>query len=195
MKNSSNLAIWNLVIVASVIVTVATFAYHTLTPMPSFALSKRAQAEQVERARLATYAAREAGEKAKADAARRLWKEDPEKVGPAALEIVNQLARKRNLKVSSFRPQKPVDEAGLMRLPYLVSLEGTYRDALAFVKEVGQPENRLAVNLIQFASADGESSSVRATVGLWAMREGTKAAATRPGGATRTRSTQAVRRS
>lgn len=109
---------------------------------------------------------------------------------------MNQIARKRNLKVASFRPQKPVDEAGLLRLPYLVSLEGTYRDALAFVKELEKPQNRLAVNLVQLASADGETSMVRATVGIWALRMGAKAQTTaKPGARTGTRTTQAVKRS
>lgn len=94
------------------------------------------------------------------------WRGKPEDIGPLALSGISKLVRSHGLKLVTFRPQKPEQEKDLTRIPFLMALEGSYTDVVAFTRDLEKPESKLAVNMVQLNSADGITDQVNATVNL-----------------------------
>ena len=88
-----------------------------------------------------------------------VWQETPELVGPKALAKVSKYAQDHRIKLSAFRPQKQIDGV-LIQLPFVITVEGSFSDVMEFEKELEKPENKLAVNMVQLASADAASDKV-----------------------------------
>jgi hypothetical protein len=98
----------------------------------------------------------------------RTWTKGIQQVGPGALQEMNALALKHQVKLSGFRPERTSQYAGLDLVPFSVTAEGSYLDVLGFVKAIEDPSNKLAVNLVQIASSEANGDQVTATVGLTA---------------------------
>jgi Tfp pilus assembly protein PilO len=170
MRTNNPMFVWNLLLWASMAAMVGITIFHLATPLPKFSMTPQGRVTQEARARNKVYTMRKQIEEADARIASMTWKEDAELVGPAALAIVNGIAKQRSLKVASFRPQKAVTEGSLVRLPYQISLEGSYTDVVGFVRQLETPTHKLVVNNVQIASSDGETSAVKATIGIWAVQ-------------------------
>lgn len=93
-----------------------------------------------------------------------LWTVGPDEVSPQALSIVSGLAAKNHLKVIAFRPQKPVDVQGMTSIPFSLSVDGAYLDALKLVKDIETTDTKLAVSLVQVNSAEASSDHVTGTI-------------------------------
>jgi Tfp pilus assembly protein PilO len=118
------------------------------------------------RAQIAIKDAKKSSADAEARVKETTWTGDPKQIPPAALAKVSTLATQRGLKLVAFRPQR-TNEAGVFRqLPFLVTVEGPYPSITKFCQDIDQPSSRLAVDLIQIASADAASNAVTASVGL-----------------------------
>jgi Tfp pilus assembly protein PilO len=94
------------------------------------------------------------------------WNMPEQQVGPVALANVTRLVAKNRLNLISLRPQRRSDDAVFVQLPYLLTVEGSYLQVLALCRELENPANRLAMNLVQIASADASSDKVTASIGL-----------------------------
>lgn len=105
-----------------------------------------------------------------ASLASRTWKGGPQQVGPAALNSMSALAKSNQVKLSGFRPQRSNSVAGLELLPFAVTAEGRYLDVLRFVQAIEKSDSKVAVDRLQFASAEANSDQVTAVVGITAFR-------------------------
>lgn len=100
-----------------------------------------------------------------------IWLSNAERIGSVSLNKVTSLAAARGLKLLAFRPQRSVQEEDLIRLPYTISIEGPYVGIVGFLKGLESPANKLAMNMVQIASADPNSDRVSATVGVIAFQK------------------------
>ncbi|MCC7434966.1 MAG: type 4a pilus biogenesis protein PilO [Methanoregulaceae archaeon] len=101
----------------------------------------------------------------------RLWTQPADEVAAATMAKVTSLAQGRNLKVIAFRPQRTVDDAGVVRLPYQVTLEGPFPQVIGFLQGLETSKFRAIVSTVQIASSDGATDKVTATIGVVAYRE------------------------
>jgi len=115
-----------------------------------------------------TQEAKARSDEAKATIEKRSWSEGPEKVAPLALTKVNQYVSETGVRLLAFRPQRSLAGKDLQPVPFLVSVEGTYPKIMAFCQKLDFQEPKLAVNLVQVASADSASDKVTASIGLTA---------------------------
>jgi Tfp pilus assembly protein PilO len=102
------------------------------------------------------------------------WAVPADQVGPQALAKVAALAKVHNLKLVAFRPQKANDAEGLVQLPFLILLDGPFHDVMEFMQDLDKPDTKLAVSLVQMASADEATNRVTATVGAAAYLKPSK---------------------
>lgn len=102
------------------------------------------------------------------------WTGSLESVSPVVLERLNQMAAAKGLQVKTFRPQRSLAEGGLDVLAFVISVEGAFPNALAFIRQIEQPGSNLAVTQIQMAAVDGASDRVSATIGVTAFAEQNK---------------------
>jgi hypothetical protein len=108
--------------------------------------------------------------------AARTWIMSADAVGAVALDRATNMAKKHGLTLGAFRPQKPIEEGELIRLAYVMTLEGPYPGLRAMVRELETPELKLSVHLVQVASADDASDLVNGTIGVTAFLEKPKTA-------------------
>ncbi len=97
------------------------------------------------------------------------WTGGADAAEKGALALVTQISKSKGATLQAFRPQKRLEQGELTRLPFLVTLEGPYTKVLAVLRELETPSSKLAVNLVQIASADGASDVVTATLALFAF--------------------------
>ena len=156
-------------VVSAVLAMVGVALFEFLAPQPESSLRTQKKSDEAYRAEVD-------GEMAKLEIAEEefqalLWQKSRDEVGPAAMAWVSESARKRFIKVRSFRPQRSVRENGVDQLNYLVTTEGSYPAVMEFLKEFESEESLLAVKLIQVGSIDGATDLVRASIGLVAYVE------------------------
>ncbi len=108
--------------------------------------------------------------KLKAKIASLTWAGAADTVVPSAIAIVKQRADARQLTLRGFRPLTAKELEGLEMMPYTISLEGRYPNILQFAKDLETNGGKLAVNLVQIASADEATDQVSATIGIVAYR-------------------------
>ena len=102
--------------------------------------------------------------------ASRLWTLPPDQIGPKALESITAFARREKLTLKAFRPQKSNEVNGLMQLPYLIAIEGSYPGLMRFLSDLQTAELKVATSVVQLANTDPNSDLVSATVGVVAYR-------------------------
>lgn len=165
------IAAWNALLVLAMIALAGAAVFDLAVPAPKLDMSPQARKARQDKVISEVAVLDKQAEEAKMLLSARLWKEKPDAIGPAAMDVITRSAKKHSLVVGSFRPQKLVEEPPLTRFPYIVSVDGTYLGVLSFVRDLEQPENKIVVNSIQIASADGASSAVTATIAIWAFKE------------------------
>jgi len=94
------------------------------------------------------------------------WRQKQEEIGPLALAGISKLVRNHGLKLITFRPQKAEQEKDVTRIPFLMALEGSYSDVVAFTKDLENPQSKLAVNMVQLNSSDGVTDQVNAAINV-----------------------------
>ena len=94
-----------------------------------------------------------------------IWNEDPDDIAPQALKIFTDLATKNKITVTSFRPQKEMPADPLQMLPFFAAVQGEFPDMARFTKAL-QTNPKLALSLLQIASADASTDKVTASIGL-----------------------------
>jgi len=158
---ASGLAIGALAIIA---------AYDLLTPKPEPAVPTTKLGADAGRLTTENLIAKKKLSESEAEVKRLTWSTNADQIGSSALNTVTTLSQSKGLKLLAFRPQRTAEDGGLTRLPYMISLEGPYLGVIGFLRMLETPSNKLAVNLVQVASADPSSDRVSATVGVVAFR-------------------------
>lgn len=168
---SKTLAIWNGVIVASLLIAVTAFALNFAMPKPGLKLSPTKRVEREEGAKGDAKAWQAKLEEARATIDARVWTEEVDAIQTKAMALASKLAQDAKVSLNAFRPQKSSENGGLLVIPFLISLEGPYPNVVRLLESLETPANKIAVNLVQLTSADGASDTVTATVGVLAFKE------------------------
>jgi Tfp pilus assembly protein PilO len=153
---------------------------HTFMPKANPAKTKAAREREQIKMRAETRDARDRIAKLKEQNAVRVWEASASQMGPVLMSRVTGEARKAELKVIAFRPQRTEELAGLMKTPYVITLEGPYGKVVQFARDLETNEQRLSVTSIQCASSDGATDAVSATVNVVAFRVDPPAKKTEP---------------
>lgn len=162
---------WNILIGICLLAMAAFAAYDLLVPKPSSAV-KRASRHKMEievmqeTGKLKT---REAESVAIIE--QNTWVEEANLIGPQVLDQVASTAKAQDVQMSAFRPQRSSTDGKVERIPFLITLQGSFPKIVAFVRNIEAAGNRIGVTTVQCASADGKSDAVTATVGLIAVRD------------------------
>lgn len=128
-------------------------------------LKSKANTEQTNIAKATKQLEAEAAEvKALVEANR--WSQKPDEIQPIALETISKLAKAQKINVVSFRPQKVSESASLRQLAFTLNIDGSFLSVANMINAIEQPGTKMAVNQIQFASKEGESDQVNATLSL-----------------------------
>jgi Tfp pilus assembly protein PilO len=151
-------------ITAAILMLLGTLLYMILVPMPGTAglakgrdLSRRKITKEIETARS------RADELEKANQAY-LWNESAESVTASVLGNITAQARRKSLKMTAFRPQRPQTLETITELPFSVQLSGPYLSVREVVSALNTPQSKIALRSLQMASSDGASSAVTATL-------------------------------
>lgn len=140
-----------------------------LIPKPTNAKVKAESKKKEMKALIASEDARRKLDDANLVISTTAWTGAQDEVGPTALARVTAMAKKRNLNLTAFRPQRVNDDPGLMSLPFLISVDGPYVNVVQFTKDLETSGTRLAVNMVQIASADATNDRVTANIGVTAF--------------------------
>jgi Tfp pilus assembly protein PilO len=164
----------NGLIVTSLLVVVALAIFMKVSPAPT--VEGLAKAKQLSRNKvdqeIALAKAQNRQLTASIDA--HTWPIPADQVGPQALAKVTALAKSHNVKLVAFRPQKQNDAEGLIQLPFLILVDGQFTSVMQFMKDLDKTDTKLAVSLVQMASADEATDRVTASVGAAAYLKPTK---------------------
>ncbi len=106
------------------------------------------------------------------------WTGSAQQIGPIALTKIGALAQAHHLKLNGFRPQRADNAGDLTLQPFLINIAGTFPDLIGFTKEIEAKGSRLAINMIQVASADSNTDAITASVGVMAYTAPQKPATT-----------------
>lgn len=99
-----------------------------------------------------------------------LWQVGDDQIGPATLAKVSDVAKKAGVRLTSFRPQRVQEEGDLVRLSFVVAVDGGFPALARFLRDMENSDRRLAVSSVQISAADGATDRVTASVGLIAYR-------------------------
>jgi Tfp pilus assembly protein PilO len=84
----------------------------------------------------------------------------------SVMQTLEQFTRQSNVRMVSFRPQRTEEEAGLIRLPFQLVVEGSFLKVINLLQTVETPKTKISVSSVQMTSTDGATDLVTATVGL-----------------------------
>lgn len=159
---------WNLLFGASLVAIAITIWYGFLRPQPVGASSwKHTMDDVTSRTRNANNVA----DSNLVDVNRRTWDVDQQNLGSRILARLNGLAEKHQLQLSNFRTEHTTSLASLTNAPFVVVVDGSYPDLLAFVNGLESSDSRLAVNMVQITASDASPGNVTATLGLVGYRK------------------------
>lgn len=99
----------------------------------------------------------------------RQWQGDPEAVTARILKALTMQANQRALKLTAFRPERPTVLEGIVELPFSVHLSGDYTAVRDMVRTFDKENSTIALETVQYASADEKSSAVTSTLNLVAF--------------------------
>jgi hypothetical protein len=156
---------WNVVTIIAVILFAGVALFDTFAPKPVVTKTKRQFGQ--DRA-VALKQAEEEKEKlqvAQNDVSKYVWSANSN-VQSQSLSTVTALATKYKVQLQSFRPERSTEEDGLVHMPYLILVQGDYLSVTKMLKDVENPRNKLAVNMVQYSSADTSTDRVNATIGV-----------------------------
>ncbi len=97
------------------------------------------------------------------------WEDKEDTVTPVALSLVSNAVSASGLKMVSFRPQKSIELAGLIELPLQFTVDGSFAGVAHLVEGLEAKGTKLAVQQVQFASQEGDTDRVSATINLLAF--------------------------
>ena len=153
-------------ILAAILMLVGTLLYMLLVPVPTTAglakgrnLSRHKITKEID-----TVKAR-AVELEKANAAY-VWNDTADAVTANILNNITAQAKRKSLKMTAFRPQRPQTLESLTELPFSVQLSGPYPAVRDVVAALNNAKSKIALRSLQMASSDGGSSAVTATLGF-----------------------------
>lgn len=160
---------WNIVAFCALIVLAAIAMYDLVVPKPAEAKTKQQRTFDVNMQMHNVEIHKSDLAKAQAASARYIWSvKKTDEIGASSLKTITAMAQKHKVTVLGFRPQKATSDSGLQVLPYLIILEGDFPGMSAFLNDLENVQTKLAVTMVQLASADANTDRVNANIGVTA---------------------------
>lgn len=172
--NAQKIRTANLVMIVAGAAMVGILAIDRFGPQPTPPMSAKARNENIAKINREMHESHDKEKTEKDYLASRAWKEEVEQIGPKVLDQATAVAKAKGLTVTAFRPQRTVEDGNLVRVPFLVTLDGTYPQVASFLQTLEDSAAKVAVTMVQISSSDGVSDSVTATIGLMVLRDATK---------------------
>jgi len=157
---------WSIFAGVALVLMVLIVAFDLLVPKPKAPLTDAQHQIDVDKKTNEALSEKVLLAQARKDNQRFLWSMPVDKIGPTALSAVNELARVHQVTITAFRPQKQNEQSGLLLLPYLIVMQGTYPGVTGFLHDLQATSTKLAVNLVQVAAADQSTDQVNASIGV-----------------------------
>jgi len=98
--------------------------------------------------------------------ANRTWTGDAEQITTTSARKANDIAQKRGVKISVFRPQRDDKEDNVNVIPFLLTVDGPFPSVLAFERDLDVEENKLGISNVQISSSDPNSDHVTANINV-----------------------------
>lgn len=95
-----------------------------------------------------------------------IWDGQLEDVTPRILAEATRLASSNGVNLKSFRPQNPVTDGETMRANFVMLVDGSFPKVAALIRAIDSPASRIGLSVVQISSADQESDTVNATLGI-----------------------------
>lgn len=176
----ANQQTYNALIGAAVLVMSAITIYDLLVPKPK-PMTHELVAQQIAKQEKNIAIQQADLDKASKAVNKYLWNVPANKIQSTSLDAVTAMTLKHQVTLVAFRPQKPTIQDGLVHQPYLILLDGSYPNVMSVISEIEAPERKLAVNLVQVASADPSTDRIDASVGVIAYTLRTQEATSNAG--------------
>lgn len=171
MKIANPLAAWNALLGVSILVLVAALGMHFLLPSPKPKLGIKQRIAKQAAVHEETDTLKEKIQAGQNTIRTYVWPGDAKRAEAEAMALVTRIAKTHEVSLGAFRPQRVVLDQGLRRLPFALSLEGSFPDVIQFVGELETPSNRIAVQMLQMSASDSSSDQVSATMTVMAFQE------------------------
>ena len=171
MNVQPGIRFWNGLCIAALAAIAGLLIFNLAAPQPSAQQRKLARIRGDNKLREQTETATHQFEARRQVIDSRVWAKSADAVGAETLAKATEMTKSHGLNLSAFRPQKPADEGELIRLDYVMTLEGPFPGLQAMVRQLETSDYRLAVHRVQVASADEASDLVNATIGVSAFVE------------------------
>jgi len=158
---------WNMLGLLALVCLGSIAAADLIIPKPRNPLSSHQKNQDVKDLNRAAKVLENQVKTSKSEVARYVWSENMDRITSKSLDTVTALTQANKVQLLGFRPpQKTTIEDGLVHIPYLILLSGSFLSVENFVESLEAPKNKLAVEMVQFSSADSSSDQVSATVGV-----------------------------
>ncbi len=165
----------SVLMIVSVVVLAGTLAYMLLVPSAAHgtqtaASSRRRMVDDIAETRHQTDVARLAIQP-------RLWHGNSEFVTAAALALLTRQTEKRSLKLTSFRPDRPQEFAGVTELQFDVQVAGPYAGLHSLLEAQDARGSRLVLRSVRITASQNTDSpdagrTMTASLGLSAFAAG-----------------------
>ncbi|MBX3117530.1 MAG: type 4a pilus biogenesis protein PilO [Fimbriimonadaceae bacterium] len=169
--NAQKIKTANTVMIVAGVAMLGIFLYDNFAPRPTEAMKQSARNSSIATINGEKHTSLELEKKERAYAQTKVWSEEVEQIGPKVLDRATAIARENGLAIKAFRPQRTVEDGKLLRVPFLVTLDGSYPQVASFLRSIENAEGKVAVTMVQLSSSDGVSDTVSATIGLMALRD------------------------
>ena len=176
-----NLRTWDWVAIGGVVALIGVFVVDTLIPNPSLRENARRIAAEHSKMDQTLRADRIKLEEAQKAVKNNLWSGNPEQVSSAVLNEVTRIGRLSGVKISSFRPQRTQEAAGMNLFSYTFTAQGKFPGVHKLIKDLEGSRLRLGVTQTQITSSDSESDGVNANITLAVFTDAPKQGATTRG--------------
>ncbi len=175
-----NLQTANLLMGLALIVLAGFAMLEALAPLASQKVVERTMDRRIAKARIDADTARKRMTEMEGARSVRLYEGERDDMMPVVLGQISGIARENGLSVESFRPQRVVEEAGLERVTYSLTVKGSFPKVASFIQAVDRTQGRLAVTQYQVSSTDSRTDGVTMTMGISAFRKGAAQAVAAP---------------
>lgn len=100
----------------------------------------------------------------------RVWSGPIDTVTSSVLRTVTARANGQGVSLDSFRPQRYQILEGVIELPFVAHVTGTYPAVVKVLDWLDTPSSRIVVRSVQLTSSDESSHAVTATLGISVYR-------------------------
>lgn len=159
----------NVVILGSLAVFFIAGGSMVLLPKPA-GPNPKSQRVAVNRIRAITSSMVKQVDTARKEFSSKTWEGTSEEVGPVVLKQVNGYLQARHLKLVGFHAEKAMEMPNITLIPFVMSVDGSFTNVMAFMKSVEKPETKLVVNLFQVSNSNQSDDKVTASIGLTAYQ-------------------------